>query len=79
MSSDTPATAPPLQPFDVVTLLHDAPRHGLARSQVGAVVERFPDGGVEVEFNDRSGRPLARLSLRADQVMRLLYDLQQVV
>jgi hypothetical protein len=57
--------------LDTVVLEHDMPEHGLARGDVGAVVEAHDDGGIEVEFVRASGRTLALLEL-APQDVRLV-------
>jgi hypothetical protein len=55
-----------LKPFAVVALLEDLPGHGLARGQVGTIVETHARGVYEVEFSDNDGRTYATLALRAD-------------
>ncbi|HEY3498236.1 MAG TPA: DUF4926 domain-containing protein [Polyangiaceae bacterium] len=45
--------------LDVVALLAAAPEHGLARGQVGTVVERLDESTCEVEFCDDAGRTYA--------------------
>jgi hypothetical protein len=47
-----------LSVLDVVALLTDLPSEGLARGQVGTVVELF-DGKALVEFSDDEGRAYA--------------------
>jgi hypothetical protein len=42
--------------LDVVALLADVPAEGLARGQVGTVVEPLDDKTVLVEFSDDQGR-----------------------
>jgi hypothetical protein len=42
--------------LDVVALLTDLPAHGLARGQVGTIVERLDDDTLLVEFSDDEGR-----------------------
>ena len=54
-----------------VAVLHDLPEKGLARGQVGTVVELLSPFVAEVEFSDDEGRTYAMASLRADQVIRL--------
>ena len=44
--------------LDVVALLADRAADGLARGQVGTVVESFGDDSVLVEFSDDDGRSL---------------------
>jgi len=45
--------------LDVVALLTDIPSAGLARGQVGTVVEQVDDGTAIVEFSDDQGRAYA--------------------
>jgi len=45
--------------FDPVALLADAPAEGLARGQVGTVVELLDDATALVEFSDDQGRAYA--------------------
>jgi hypothetical protein len=45
--------------LDVVALLADAPANGLARGQVGTVVEELDEENVLVEFSDDEGRAYA--------------------
>jgi hypothetical protein len=51
--------------LDLVSLLVDVPEHGLARGNLGTVVEELGDGFFEVEFSDDSGRTCAELALSA--------------
>jgi hypothetical protein len=62
---------PALESLSVVALLEDLPEEGLARGQVGTVVETWAPGVYEVEFCDDNGRAYAMVALRADQLMRL--------
>ncbi len=45
--------------LDVVALLKDLPAQGLARGQVGTVVEQLDDQTWLVEFSDDAGRAYA--------------------
>jgi hypothetical protein len=45
--------------FGVVALLRDLPEQGLARGQVGTVVEQLDDKNWLVEFSDDQGRAYA--------------------
>jgi hypothetical protein len=45
--------------LEVVALLADCPAEGLARGQVGTVVETLDDESVLVEFSDDQGRAYA--------------------
>lgn len=64
--------------LDVVALTVDLPERGLARGQVGTVVESLAEGVYEVEFCDNDGRTYASLALRADQLLILHYRPLQV-
>jgi hypothetical protein len=48
-----------LELLDVVALLADRPSAGLARGQVGTVVEQLDQNSVLVEFSDDDGRAYA--------------------
>jgi hypothetical protein len=58
------------QLLDVVALLADLPAHGLARGQVGTVVDLL-DGAYEIEFSDDDGKTYAELALPSDQLLIL--------
>jgi len=60
--------------LDAVALLENIPEKNLFRGQVGTVVEELAPGVFEVEFSDAEGRTYAMHSLRAEQLMVLLYD-----
>lgn len=60
-----------LEPLAVVALLDDVPEHGLARGQVGTIVELLSPSDVEVEFSDDQGRTYAQAALHTDQLIRL--------
>ncbi len=57
--------------LDVVALLVNLHEHGLARGQVGTIVETLSPESFEVEFNDDQGRTYAQLALQRDQLMAL--------
>jgi hypothetical protein len=63
-----------IQLLDVVALTEDLPQRGLARGQVGTVVEALAPEVYEVEFCDNDGRTYASLALRADQLLVLRYQ-----
>ena len=46
--------------LSVVALLMDLPERGLARGQVGTVVETLAPDVFEVEFSDEEGRTYAK-------------------
>jgi hypothetical protein len=68
-----PIVKTPIKLLDVVALTEDLPERGLARGQVGTVVELLAPDVFEVEFSDDEGRTYASLALRADQLMVLHY------
>ena len=45
--------------LSAVALLRDLPEHGLARSQVGTIVESLDEATALVEFSDDQGRAYA--------------------
>ena len=62
-----------------VALLRDLPEHGLARGQVGTVVELLSPEAVEVEFSDNQGRTYATAALKLEDLVRLRHaPLEQV-
>jgi hypothetical protein len=65
---------PKIQLLDVVALTEDLPEKGLARGQVGTVVEELAPDVFEVEFCDNEGRTYALLSLRGSQLLVLRYQ-----
>lgn len=63
-----------IQLLDVVALTQNLPDSGLARGQVGTVVEELAPGVFEVEFSDNEGRTYAMAALKAEQLMVLHYE-----
>lgn len=63
---------PPAVP-DVVALLADRPADGLARGQVGTVVEALDSNTVLVEFSDDKGRAYALVPCSAADLIVLRY------
>jgi hypothetical protein len=63
-----------LELFDVVALLRDLPEQGLARGQVGTVVELYSPQDAEVDFVDGEGYTYALATLRSDDLMRLHHE-----
>ena len=63
-----------IKQFDVVALLIAMPEIGLAKGQVGAVIEVWSSDSFEVEFADLEGYTIAMLMLNATQIMRLCYE-----
>jgi hypothetical protein len=60
--------------LDVVALLEDLAQQGLARGQVGTVVEILAPDVYEVEFSDNTGRTYATASLHLNQLMVLHHE-----
>jgi hypothetical protein len=54
--------------LETVVLDRDLPAHGLRAGDLGAVVEVYPDNGVEVEFVRASGSTKALVTLRASDL-----------
>lgn len=69
--ADTERTAPSL--LDAVALLRDMPARGLARGQVGTVVESLDDEAALVEFSDDDGRAYAIVPLPRSELLVLHY------
>ena len=59
--------------LDVVALLADVPEEGLARGQVGTVVEQLADKVLLVEFSDEQGRAYAVAPCPRTQLLVLHY------
>lgn len=62
--------------LDVVALLADRADEGLARGQVGTVVESLGDNAVLVEFSDDDGRAYAVVSCARPELLVLHYARQ---
>jgi hypothetical protein len=54
--------------LDTVVLVHDVPHYGLRAGDVGAVVEVYDNGTLEVEFVRPSGETQALLKLAPSDV-----------
>lgn len=54
--------------LDVVVLEKDLPSKGLKRGDLGAVVELYDAGGMDVEFVTASGRTEALVTLKRTDV-----------
>ncbi len=65
---------PEIKLFDIVALVADFPDEGLARGQVGSVVEILAPGVFEVEFSDSDGRTYCQLALKDSQLLALHYE-----
>jgi hypothetical protein len=59
--------------LDVVALLADLPAAGLARGQVGTVVESLDEKTALVEFSGDDGRAFAIVPCLRDQLLVLHY------
>lgn len=59
--------------LDVVALLVDIPSEGLARGQVGTVVEHLDDNALFVEFSDEEGRAYAVVPCPRTELLVLHY------
>jgi len=59
--------------LDVVALLADVPEEGLARGQVGTVVEQLDDKALLVEFSDDHGRAYAVAPCPRSELLVLHY------
>ena len=70
-SDRTPSAQPSV--LDVVALLTDRAAEGLARGQVGTVVEALNDAKVLVEFSDDEGRPYAVATCNDSELLVLHY------
>jgi hypothetical protein len=60
--------------LDVVALLEDRPKDGLASGQVGTVVEVHSPDGFEVEFLDSQGRTIALVTLKRSDFLVLRHE-----
>lgn len=67
-----PATSP-IQLLDTVALLTDVPELGLSAGEVGAIVGILSSDAFEVEFRDESAYAYGLHTLRAHQLVRLLF------
>lgn len=67
----TDRTVPSL--LDAVALLSDVPARGLARGQVGTLVESIDDETALVEFSGEDGRAYAIVPLPHSELLVLLY------
>jgi len=60
--------------LDTVVLNRDLPEHGLRRGDLGAVVEVYAPDGLEVEFVTASGRTVALVTMRGEDVRPVADD-----
>jgi len=54
--------------LETVVLNRDLPAHGLRAGDLGAVVDVYPDNGVEVEFVRASGATKALVTLKVSDL-----------
>jgi hypothetical protein len=73
MTSQTATTNERPSLGDVVALLADVPAQGLARGQVGTVVEHLDERTALVEFSDDQGRGYAVAPCPLTQLLILHY------
>ena len=59
--------------LDVVAMLTDLPAQGLARGQVGTIVDQLDDKTLLVEFSDDQGRAYAVAPCRQADLLVLHY------
>jgi hypothetical protein len=69
--TDLNRTGPSL--LDAVALPSDVPARGLARGQVGTVVESLDDQTALIEFSDDDGRAYAIVPLPRSELLVLRY------
>ena len=69
MAANTDRTVPSL--LDAVALLSDVPALGLARGQVGTVVESLDDQTALIEFSGDDGRAYAIVPLPRSELLVL--------
>jgi hypothetical protein len=62
------------RPLDTVVLIRDLPERGLRRGDLGAIVEIYEPDGLELEFVTASGRTVALVTIRADDVRPVADD-----
>ncbi len=60
-----------VEKLECVVLTRDMPLHGLRVGDLGAVVEIYPNGGLEVEFVRGSGFTQALLTLKNSDVRKI--------
>jgi Domain of unknown function (DUF4926) len=73
MKADKQAESEEPSLLDVVALLSDVPGKGLARGQVGTVVEQLDDKALLVEFSDDQGRAYAVAPCPRSELLVLHY------
>ncbi len=63
--------------LDVVALLRDQPSHGLARGQVGTLVEELDERTALVEFSDDRGQAFALAPCATRDLLVLHYVIEE--
>ena len=58
----------------VVALTEDLPAKGLAKGQVGTIVEQLAADVYEVEFSDLDGKSYAMAAIPAAHLIRLIHE-----
>jgi hypothetical protein len=76
MTGTEPAKGKAPSVLDVTALLADLPAEGLARGQVGTVVELLDESTVLVEFSDDQGRAYAIAPCQRSELLVLHYEPQ---
>ncbi len=71
--SDPRKPVPRLADLEVVALLIDRPTEGLARGQVGTVVDTLGEADVLVELSDEDGRACAIVPCACADLLPLHY------
>lgn len=68
----------PLKLLDVVALLKAIPNEKLVKGQVGTIVEVLDEDVYEVEFADKQGKTITSLALKAEDLMLLHFEVEEV-
>ncbi len=71
MMNNTANESPETELLATVALLSDLPEKGLARGQVGTIVERLDERMALVEFSDVEGRACALVACARDALLTL--------
>ena len=64
----------PIKLLDVVALLEARPADGLARGQVGTVVEVFSSDAFEVEFLNPQGHTICLITAQLSELLVLRHE-----
>ncbi len=64
----------PVKLLDVVALLEDKPKERLVAGQVGTVVEVLAPDVFEVEFLNSTGRTVAVIELKREELLVLKHE-----